>query len=242
MHRTCLPQSPLQPILPSDLPSSVQPHINIIAVDSASVRISGPFRTLLAPLLHKLDLPAVKANEILIPCLTRQLPAITLRFPSARVIVRNAITASAQASIRTVVLPQTLQFDWDLKFALACTITSALRIITPWTACIGPEFSAVLSDLLPENTWICRKVASVTGAQDDFHEAKHISSILRESHEARANAINQTLIIAAALAETPYGETECHATFLFGLVTADEKADWLRKQVTILVRTSKTAN
>jgi hypothetical protein len=229
MHRTCLPQSPLQPILPSDLPSLVRPHIAIIAVDSASVRISGPFQTLLRPLVHKLGLPNVEAHEVLIPCLARQLPAIMVRFQSARVIARNAITASAQASIRTVVLPQTLQFEWHLKLALACTITSALRTITPWTTCVGPELSAVLSDLLPEDTWICREVASITGAQRDYDEAKHISCILRENHEARATVMNQTLVIAAVLAETPYGETECYATFLFKLVTTDGKMDWLLK-------------
>jgi siderophore synthetase component len=179
--------------------------------------------------MRKLALPNVEAHEVLIPCLARQLPAIMVRFQSARVIARNAITASAQASIRTVVLPQTLQFDWHLKLALACTITSALRTITPWTACVGPELSAVLSDLLPEDTWICREVASITGAQRDYDEAKHISCVLREDHEARANAMNQTLVIAAALAETPYGETECYATFLFKLVTAEGKIDWLLK-------------
>jgi siderophore synthetase component len=179
--------------------------------------------------MRKLDVPNVGAHEVLIPCLALQLPAIMVRFQSARVIARNAITASAQASIRTVVLPQTLQFEWHLKLALACTITSALRTITPWTACVGPELSGVLSDLLPEDTWICREVASITGAQRDYDEAKHISCVLWEDHEARANAMNQTLVIAAALAETPYGETECYATFLFKLVTAEGKMDWLLK-------------
>jgi siderophore synthetase component len=179
--------------------------------------------------LRKLDLPQAGSEEVLIPCLARQLPAITSRFPSARVLAKKAITASAQASIRTVVVPRTLQFEWDLKLALACTITSALRTITPWTACVGPELSAVLSDLLPENTWICREVASVTGSQEDYDEAKHISCVLRESHEVKADAANQTLIIAAALAETPYGETECYATLLFELRTADEKVVWLEE-------------
>jgi hypothetical protein len=229
MHRTCLPQSPLQSILPSDLPSLMRPPIAMIAVNSASVRISGPFQTLLMPLVQKLGLPNVGPSEVLIPCLARQLPAIMAHFQSARVITKNAITAFAQASIRTVVLPQTLEFEWDLKLALACTITSALRTITPWTACVGPELSAVLSDLLPEDTWICGEVASITGAQQDYDEAKHISCILRENHEARATEMNQTLVIAAALAETPYGETECYATFLFKLVTAEEKMDWLLK-------------
>jgi hypothetical protein len=203
----------------------------MIAVDSASIRISGPFRTLLRPLERSLDIPHTREHEIAIPCLARQLPAIMLRFPSARVLAANATTASAQASIRTVVLPQSLGFEWHLKLAFACIITSALRTITPWTACVGPELSAVLDDLLPEETWICREVASVTGAQQDYDEAKHISCILRENHEAKADAMAQTLVIAAALAETPFGETECYATFLFGLETADERMDWLSRSV-----------
>lgn len=229
MHRACVPQSPLQPIPPSDLPSLLQPQISIIAVNSASVQISGPFRTLLKPLLRKLNLPRIEEYEVAIPCLTRQLPAIMVRFQSARILARNATSASAQASMRTVVLPLALEFEWHLKLALACTITSALRTITPWTACVGPELSAVLRDLLPEELWVCREVASVTGAQEDYDEAKHISCVLRESHEAKADAMNQTLVIAAALAEIPLGESECYATFLFGLGTGNEKMDWLER-------------
>lgn len=203
----------------------------MIAVDSAAIRISGPFRKLLKPLLSKLDLPDIGSNEIVIPCLTRQMPAIKLNFPSARLLVGNALTASAQASLRTVVLPEEFDFQWHMKLALACTVTSALRTITPWTACVGPELSNVLFDLLPENTWICREVASITGAQDSFDEAKHISCVLRESHESRSEAMNQTMIIAAALAERPYGTRDCYAAVMFELMTREDKLDWLEKSV-----------
>ncbi|PPJ56952.1 hypothetical protein CBER1_02300 [Cercospora berteroae] len=50
---------------------------------------------------------------------------------------------------------------------------------------------------------------------------------LRENHEARAEALGQRLIIAPALAEKPYGATECHAALLFNLHTDEDKLQWL---------------
>ncbi|EME83988.1 uncharacterized protein MYCFIDRAFT_162844 [Pseudocercospora fijiensis CIRAD86] len=202
---------------------------------SSAVRLSGPFRRLLEPLLANFDLPAVGSNDIIFPCLSRQWPAIRDNFPSAYMLVPDAIEAEAQASIRTVTIPSRYQFHWHLKTALACTITSALRTVTPWTACVGPELSDVLKDLVPDDLWIASEVASITGSQANFDEAKHISCILREDLEPRAESLNQSLIICAALAECPYGSSECNAALAFDLHDAETKIAWLAEYTSVLV-------
>ncbi|PIA89487.1 hypothetical protein CB0940_06892 [Cercospora beticola] len=228
MHRACIAQPPLAELSSRDLPSLLKPQLSIIAVDSLSVRVTGPFRNLMAPLLRCFQLPPILAHEIAIPCLTRQLPVIKEYHKSTRVLIEHAVVGDAQASIRTVSLGRETDFPYDMKMSLAFTITSVLRTITPWSACLNPELSNVLEDLLSEDLWLCKEVATVTGAQSDFeHEAKYISCVLRENHEVRAKALGQKLIIAAALAEKPYDATECHAALLFDLHTIEEKLQWL---------------
>ncbi|KXT04176.1 hypothetical protein AC578_55 [Pseudocercospora eumusae] len=235
MHRSCVAQEPLAQILPSEAPTLLHPSMSIIAVDRAAVKISGPFRRLLEPLLANFDLPTVGSNDIILPCLSRQWPAIQANFPSAYILIPDALEAEAQASVRTVAIPKQYGFSWHLKTALACTITSALRTITPWTACVGPELSEVLKDLVPNNLWIASEVASITGSQANFDQAKHISCILREDLEPRAESLNQSLIICAALAECPYGSSECYATLTFDLHNTHAKMAWLTEYTSVLV-------
>ena len=121
-----------------------------------------------------------------------------------RVINSDTFQARAQASLRTVTLPADSSFPYNIKFSLACTISSALRTISPWTACVGVELSNVLQDLLPECLWFCREYAAVTGAQDNFNEAKHVTSMFREDLTSRAHNNGQSLVIAAALSRISY--------------------------------------
>lgn len=226
MHRSCVSTQPLEQLLPKDAPSLLQPPMSIIALDSSETRISGPFRDLIKPLLDNFDTFS-GTNEVLLPCLSRQVPMILERFKTGRVVVQDAYIAEAQASIRTVTVPKQYGFEWHLKTALACTITSALRTISPWTACVGPELSAIFRDLIPEDTWVCDEVASITGSQDDYDTAKMLSCVLREDLEPRADSLNQALIIAAALAERPYNSDECYAALTFDLHTPLQKMTWL---------------
>ncbi|KAE8333799.1 hypothetical protein BDV39DRAFT_188166 [Aspergillus sergii] len=43
--------------------------------------------------------------------------------------------------MRTITIRPELGFNYHLKLSLACQITSALRTITPWTTCGGPNIS-----------------------------------------------------------------------------------------------------
>lgn len=183
MHRSCFAQEPLEPVSPKDVQSLRNPEIKFLAVPSSDLRITGAFQSRLRPLLQKLGITnTAHPGTVVVPCLERQIPAITTRFPGVVVLPSPpaGVTARAQAATRTVSLPPELKSPYHLKLALACFITSALRTISPWTACVGPEAGEVLADLLPKDLWVAREVASVTGSGADFDEAKHISCVLRE--------------------------------------------------------------
>lgn len=227
MQRAFAAQKPMAQLPSSEIPSLLSPQVSIIAVDRASTRVTGPFRRLLEPLLANFILPPLYENEIVLPCMSRQIPAIQQNFPSARVLLLDAFTAEAKANLRTVVIPSKLGVEYDMKLALACTIGSTIRTITPQTTCLGPEISSVVHDLAPnDDTWICRELAAITGSQSKSEEASHLSCMLRENLEPRALAQGQRLIIAGALAERMCGEIECYAAVVFGLGTVAAKLDW----------------
>lgn len=237
MHRSCFAQEPLDPVSPRDVHSLRNPEIRFLAVPASDLRITGAFQSRLQPLLRKLGIAnAIPGTAVVVPCLGRQIPAITSRFPRAQVLPSPPVTARAQAATRTVSLAPELGSPYHLKLALACFITSALRTVSPWTACVGPEVGEVLSEVLPENLWVAREVASVTGSGADFDEAKHISCVLREDLEPRANSLGETLIPAAALAETDLATGISSAERVFGLDTIDKRKAWLRSYVSTLLR------
>ncbi|KAI3400067.1 hypothetical protein diail_4605 [Diaporthe ilicicola] len=236
MHRSCFAQEPLEPVSPKDVQSLRNPEIKFLAVPSSDLRITGAFQTRLLPLLQKLGVTNSIPGTVVVPCLKRQIPAIRARFPRVEVLQSPPVIARAQAATRTVSLAAELDSPYHLKLALACFITSALRTVTPWTACVGPEAGEVLSEVLPENLWVAREVASVTGSGSDFDEAKHISCVLREDLEPRANALGEALIPAAALAETDLATGISSAERVFGLDTVDKRKAWIRSYVSTLLR------
>lgn len=236
MHRSCLAEPPLQQLAPEDISSLLEPQILFLQVPAESILITGPFRSLIAPFLDLYRIPKpVDSGEIILPCLTAQIAAISKHFPRSKVLSTRHCTvlAQAQASIRTVAIPG---YSYHLKLALAYKITSALRTVTPWTACVGPELSWVLQDTVAsEKLWLAAEVASVTGAQSDFDAAKHISVCLRQDVEPRAAVLNQVVIICAALAERPVNKMQCHAVLAFELESEAQKSEWLESYVAHLL-------
>ena len=193
------------------------------------MRISGLFEERLKPLLTTLNVPGASRERITVPCLLQQLPAIQLYFPNAVILKEVPQCVDAQASIRTLTVRPELQFEYHLKLALACQITSALRTITPWTT-IGSVFvTEVLEKFLPPDMWVFREVGAVTGAQDDFSKAKHFSCILRSDLQQRAQENNETLILAAALTQEPLDTNRSYAEILYNLETPNQKREWFRK-------------
>lgn len=205
----------------------ISPDIVFLSVPRSQIRISGPFELILDDLLMKLDIPKPASDRVIIPTLAQQQPAILSRFSDVYSV--GSDRASAQASLRTVTLRPELQFRYHLKLALACQISSWLRTITPWAALGGPPVSKLLAKLLPADTWVYNEVASVTGAQSDFDDAKHISCILREDLEFRARSQEETLIIASALTQRTVHDSKIHAERIFELKTTEQKIDFFRE-------------
>lgn len=133
--------------------------------------------------------------------------------------------------MRTVSLDPVLGFPYHLKLSLACQITSSLRTITPWTTALGPVLTSILQSALPSDLWIFEEVAAVSGGQDDFDEARHLSCILRHDLQDRARENGEALIVAAALFHGPINGRRTYAEILFGLKNPEETRIWFRRYV-----------
>lgn len=209
----------------------LKPTLAFVSVPRVDLRITGHFEQELQPLLKRLDIPETNGDRVIVPCLAQQLPSIHQRFPAAIVLKLTTDCADAQASMRTLTLRPELEFKYHMKLSLACQITSALRTITPWTTCGGPVQTELLERLLPNDLWVFREVAAVSGSQENFNDARHLSCILRDSLESRAQANDESLIIAAALAQRPSGHSRTYAEILYGLETISQKRKWFERSV-----------
>ena len=132
MHRTCLSQAPLAEIIPNALSDIMNPEIVFISVMRSDIRTIGPFELSIRQLLLRqgVELAENTSERIVLPCLARQLPAIRYHLRSKVLqLLSKPLFAKAQASMRTVSLPQRYDILYDLKFALAFNITSALRTL-----------------------------------------------------------------------------------------------------------------
>jgi hypothetical protein len=202
------------------------PEISFLSLPRSQVRISGPFEKLLDNLMAQLNIPKCTQDRLIVPTLSQQRPSIFSRFSDVHVV--GADLASAQTSMRTVSLRPELSFRYHLKLSLACQITSALRTITPWTALGGAEVSALLQKLLPADMWVFKEVAAVTGAQSNSNDAKHLSCILREDLELRANQQDESLIIASAFSELLVSGSRRVKAQAEALFPAGDKKDWFK--------------
>lgn len=207
----------------------LSPTIIFLSVPKSQVCVTGPYESILLDLLISLDIPRPAPDRVIIPALEQQQPSILARYSDVRIV--GSDQASAQASLRTISVRPELKFGYHLKLSLACQITSALRTITPWSTIGGPEVSELLVRLLPPDMWVYREVASVTGAQQDFDEAKHMSCILREDLELMARAQGETLILAAALPQTTVHGGRTHAESIFELDTLEQRLVWFKQYV-----------
>ncbi|KAL4732808.1 IucC family-domain-containing protein [Aspergillus similis] len=234
-HRSCWSIPPLKPVLPEHIPDMITPSISFVAVPREDMRVTGPFETILKPILIRLGLSEQEdENSLIVPCLTRQIPAILRYFPDAVVIAETRYIADSQVSLRTVTLRPELGFNYHLKLALACQITSAVRTVTPWTTGQGRAISELLEKVLPGNLWVFKEVAAVTGSQEDFMAAKHLSCVLREDLEPRAKANDESLIVAAALMERHPLDEKTYPERLFQLNSVEEKKAWFRSYINAL--------
>ena len=189
----------------------------------------GPFEELTQSLVKGLGVAPPTSNDlVMVPCLSRHLPALLHYFPEAEHVKSVPGAAKAHAAIRTVSVPG---YEFDVKFSLACQITSSLRVLPCWVAAAAPEMTAFMRKILPEDLWLFGEVATVTGSQEDKSEARYLTCILRENLEAKAQENDEALILVSALMEKPLGGQQTYAEILFNLNTTAEKKKWFTRFV-----------
>ncbi|KAF4159447.1 hypothetical protein CNMCM6936_004364 [Aspergillus lentulus] len=158
---------------------------------------------------------------------------VTKFFPNAEVVKSIPNCGLAQAAIRTITVPG---FQFDIKFSLACLLTSAIRALPCWAAAVAPDVTDILKKVFPEDLWVFGEVAAVTGNQEKVAEARHLTCVLRENLESRAEENNETLILASALMERPLGSHRTYAEILFDLETEEDKIKWVTSYIQPLLR------
>ncbi|GMF66906.1 unnamed protein product [Aspergillus oryzae] len=94
-----------------------------------------------------------------------------------------------------------------------------------------PSSKELLEKFLPDDLWVFREVAAVSGSQKDFNEARHLACILRDTLESRAQANDEVLIMAMALTQKPYGDSRTYAEILYNLETVVQKKEWFQSLV-----------
>jgi hypothetical protein len=215
-------------VTPDDIPDLLNPGLSFVAISKSPVRISGPFKRLLEPLLDLMGIPSPydQGDYTVVPCLEKHLPALLQFFPAAKLIKTVAGRALAQVSIQTVSMPG---YIYDLKFSLASLNPSGLRVTPSCSAAALPAITCLLRKLIPQELWLFSEVAAVTVTQQDTTEARYITCILRENLESKADENDESLVPVAALLERPQGGSSTYAEILFGLETAQDKLVWLRR-------------
>ncbi|BCS05528.1 uncharacterized protein AKAW2_81329S [Aspergillus luchuensis] len=230
LHRACLAQPPLKPITPDEIPELLEPELSFLSLPRSEMKTFGPYTSLLKPILEQLGISSPESpDRVVVPCFTRQLPSILPLFPDARHIGAVRRCCRAQISMRTISFLPDVGSPLHLKLSLNCQITSGPRTITPWTAALSPALSTALRTLLPQDLWIFEDAASITGGQDDFDKARHLTCIIRKSPEMQAEELGETIIPVAGLFQKPYKDNRTYMEIMFGLDDPQKKQTWLRK-------------
>ncbi|PYH68019.1 uncharacterized protein BO88DRAFT_368042 [Aspergillus vadensis CBS 113365] len=229
LHRACLAQPPLKPITPDEIPELLEPELSFLSLPRSEMKTFGPYTSLLKPLLEQLGIPSPESpDRVVVPCFTRQLPSILPLFPDARHVGAVRRCCRAQISMRTISFLPDVGSPLHLKLSLNCQITSGPRTITPWTAALSPALSTALRTLLPQDLWIFEDAASITGGQDDFDKARHLTCIIRKSPEMQAEELGETILPVAGLFQKPYNDSRTYMEIMFGLDDVQKKQTWLR--------------
>ncbi|KAI0231621.1 hypothetical protein L0F63_006757 [Massospora cicadina] len=196
MNKARFTQLPMAPILPTDDLSN--PVVHLFALPKDKVTVRGDYLFHIMPLISGCLSAFDSTCMVPIPVLELQIPMVAHYFPEA-VNLGICYPAQAQASLRTVRLPQLPHLN--LKMALAATITSALRTITPWTTYLGPGFNTVADAVVEDKSIlvVAKEVGSVIANHPDPDVQKHLSCIIRA--DAQAMCPGESVVVCAAITE-----------------------------------------
>ena len=105
MHRTFASHDPVPWVPPEKITSLAAPSISLISVPGSDVRVTGPFRQALKPLLVQFGIEDAQPGKVILLCMTLQLPMIKQYHPETEVLLKDAFQAISQSGLRTVTIP-----------------------------------------------------------------------------------------------------------------------------------------
>lgn len=113
MHRSFAAKDPVPHIAPKDISSLMNHSISLISVPGSEVRVTGPCRQAMKPLPSQFGLDHKYPGQVILPCVTMQIPVIQHYHPEVKVLVKDAFNADTQSSLRTITIPFS---DCELEF------------------------------------------------------------------------------------------------------------------------------
>ncbi|KAJ1662217.1 hypothetical protein IW140_006104 [Coemansia sp. RSA 1813] len=214
MHRARFAVPPLRSI--SKNTDFFHLKLAFVAVPRSEVRVEGRLEELLDTLYRNAELEGKgeqrsqyildyinRETELVLPVHPFHMPAVLEMFAFARQLP-FAVSAEAQASLRTVCPSVLVPLGYDIKLPLGIKVSSALRTITPWSTYVGPRITHVIPDILremdaSEPLLIAGEPASAVSTNPDFDIAKYLSCVIREDPDHICRLRGQRAILAAAL-------------------------------------------
>ncbi|KAG0333971.1 hypothetical protein BG000_008756, partial [Podila horticola] len=199
MHKSRYAVAPTCRVKPETNMSN--PTLMLVSMPADAVVVSGEFLTIMAKLLPTDMVPIGRVPVLVHPL---QVPNVVSMFPEAT-FHPFTLSALAQASLRTVVIPEFLNYAFKLPVGIK--ITSAMRTISPWTTFIGPRLIPILDRIIPKSNVLkyAAEHGSVSARSSDFDTAKHLACIIRDDFSAILREQNEAVIVCAALTEHPNG-------------------------------------
>ncbi|KAF9369252.1 hypothetical protein CPB97_003748 [Podila verticillata] len=200
MHKSRYAVAPICHVKPDTNLS--KPTLMLMSISADAVDVSGEFLTIMAKLLPT-DMVPIGHVPLLVHPL--QVPNVVSMFPEAT-IHPFTVSALAQASLRTVIIPELPNYAFKLPIGIK--ITSALRTVSPWTTFMGPRLIPILDRIVPKSNVLkyAAEHSSVSARNSNFDTAKHLACIIRDDFSATLREQNEALIVCAALTERPNGD------------------------------------
>ncbi|KAI0321791.1 IucC family-domain-containing protein [Amylostereum chailletii] len=237
MHKTRAFLPPIPDIAPGGY-DLYHPRIRLAALPRTSLNVTGDFESYVAPIVAGAEKNAqqklvIPEGHVVVPVHELQVHHVQAKFPEAQIFPAPfSVSALAQQSIRSVILPGTLT-NTSLKLGVGIKLTSAVRTISPASAYLGPRFSSQVVPALtmdPKILTVAKELASAVHNHSDGEIAKHCAAIIRECHENDSEARGERLIVCTSLVESGHEGVPAGVPSIirvFGLDTEAKRLQWL---------------
>ncbi|KAK3836833.1 MAG: IucC family-domain-containing protein [Linnemannia gamsii] len=200
MHKSRYAVAPVCRVKPNTNTSKLT--LTLVSMPADAVVVSGEFLTIMAKLLPADMVPIGRVPILVHPF---QVPNVVSMFPEAT-IHPFTVTALAQSSLRTVIIPELPNYAFKLPVGIR--VSSAMRTISPWTTFMGPRMIPILDRIIPKSKVLkyAAEHSSVSARNSNFDTARHLACVIRDDFSATLREQNEAVIVSAALTECPNGD------------------------------------